>query len=54
MVLLQNFLHNKVHDVLKVHHTKIAEELGICMRKVTDKMLGCSGKNESVSRFSVT
>jgi len=46
--------HNKGHGVPKVRCTKIAKELGICMRKVTDKMFGCSDKNENVSRFSFT
>jgi hypothetical protein len=42
VVFFNNFLHNKVHGVLKVCHTKITEELGIRVRKITDKMLGCS------------
>jgi len=46
--------HNKGHGVLKVRHTKIAKELGICVRKVTDKVFGCSDRNENVSRFSFT
>jgi hypothetical protein len=45
---------NKVHGVPKVHRTKIAEELGIRVRKVTEKMLGCSDKIVDVSRFSHT
>ena len=30
---------NKVHGVPKVHRTKIAEELGIRVKKVTEKTL---------------
>jgi hypothetical protein len=37
-----------VDDVPNVPHTKIAEELGIPVRKVTVKMSGRSGTGENV------
>lgn len=44
----------KGDTVLKVRHTKITKELGICVRKVADKVFGCSDKNKNMSRFSFT
>jgi hypothetical protein len=42
---------NKVDGVFSVPRTKIAEELGIPVRKVTDKMFGWSDTGENVLRL---
>jgi hypothetical protein len=45
---------NKVGGVLNVPHTKIAEEPGISVRKVIDKMLGWSDTSKNVLRLTLT